>query len=347
MSLSFRQQLLYPFLVALLGFGLASFVDVSNLPQQPFYEPFTYTLLAIGLYGSVHGIHRAELRNHREIILRAVTIGVLLKILIIGGILYLFTGKLTAFLMGLAVAQIDPLSVANLIQGQDHKLSERAQTILGAWSSFDDPMTVLLSIYALYLFLPHAANASLLELSLPFLLSLGLNLTFAGLVAVLARWSKNYQSWQLLLLGVSFGVAIAFKWMLGIAIIGLFLRPEIKKLPQIISVAFYLALLLLGFLLVNGISWLTGLALGLGAILAQVIAGFLLTRGLSFSERLYLAFAQQNGITAMILALLFEKSLPETVSIVAPAILFINLGYFLTNRFLIAPSLTKAAESVH
>jgi len=264
-----------------------------------------------------------------------VTIGVLLKMLIIGGLLYLFTGKLTAFLLGLAVAQIDPLSVANLVQGGDHKLSERAQTILGAWSSFDDPMTVLLSIYALYLFLPHTASASLLELSLPFLFSLGQNLAFAGLVFVLSRWSKDRQSVQLLLLAASFGAAIAFKWMLGIAIIGLFLRPEIKKLPQIISAAFYTALLLLGFLLVNGISWGAGLILGLGAMLAQGTVGLLLTVGLPFRERLYLAFAQQNGITAMILALLIEKSLPGAVGVVAPAILFINLGYYLSNRWLI------------
>jgi NhaP-type Na+/H+ or K+/H+ antiporter len=335
MSLSFRRQLLYPFLVALLGFGLASFIDVSNLPQQPFYEPFTYTLLAVGLYGSVHGIHRAELRNHREIILRAVTIGVLLKTVIIGWVLYLFIGKPTAFLMGLAVAQIDPLSVANLIQGKEHKLSERAQTILGAWSSFDDPMTVLLSIYALYLFLPHSDNASLLELSLPFLLSLSLNLAFAAVAFVLTRWTKSHPFLQILLLLTCFILAVSFQWMLGIAIIGLFLRPEIKKLPQIISTAFYIALLLLGFLLVNGISWGAGLVLGFGAMLAQGLVGWLLTRELPFSERLYLAIAQQNGITAMILALLFEKNLPGTVGVVAPAILFINLGYYLTNRFIL------------
>jgi hypothetical protein len=122
--------------------------------------------------------------------------------------------------------------------------------------------------------------------------------------------------------------------MLGIAFIGLFLRPEIKKLPLIISTAFYIAVLLLGFLLVNGIYWMEGLALGAGAILAQILVGFLLTRDLPANERLYLAFAQQNGITAMILALFFEKDLAGTVGIVAPAIIFINLGYYFFNRIL-------------
>ena len=122
--------------------------------------------------------------------------------------------------------------------------------------------------------------------------------------------------------------------MLGIALIGLFLRPDIKRLPDFISAAFYIAILLLGFLLVNGINWFSGLVLALAAMLAQVTVGFLLTRGLPRVERFYLAFAQQNGITAMILALLFETQLPETVSIVAPAILFINLGYYLINHML-------------
>jgi len=53
-----------------------------------------------------------------------------------------------------------------------------------------------------------------------------------------------------------------------------------------------------------------------------------LTRHLPRNERLYLAFAQQNGITAMILALFFERDLPTTVGIVAPAIIIINLGYY-------------------
>ena len=114
--------------------------------------------------------------------------------------------------------------------------------------------------------------------------------------------------------------------------IGLFLRPRIKRLPDLISAAFYIAILLLGFLLVNGIDWFNGLVLALAAMLAQILVGFLLTRGLPTVERFYLAFAQQNGITAMILALLFETELPETVGIVAPAILFINLGYYLINR---------------
>jgi NhaP-type Na+/H+ or K+/H+ antiporter len=334
MNLSFRQQLLYPILVALAGFGIASVVDVSDLPHQPFYDTFTYALLAVGLYGSVHGIHLEELKSHRSIVLRAVTIGVLMKTLVIGAVLYFVTRNAAAFLLGLAVAQIDPLSVANLLQGGSSKLSGRAKTILGAWSSFDDPMTVLLSIYALYFFLPRSGDASLLDSVLPFFAGLAQNLLFVLAVYLIQRYLNLTHPAKLFLLAACFAAAIAFNWMLGIAFIGLFLRPEIKKLPLIISTAFYIAVLLLGFLLVNGIYWMEGLALGAGAILAQILVGFLLTRDLPANERLYLAFAQQNGITAMILALFFEKDLAGTVGIVAPAIIFINLGYYFFNRIL-------------
>jgi NhaP-type Na+/H+ or K+/H+ antiporter len=332
MSLSFRQQLLYPILIALAGFGIASVVDVSGLPQRAYYDTFTYTLLAIGLYGSVYGIHLEELKSQRGIVLRAVTIGVLLKTVIIGGALYLVTRSVTAFLLGLTVAQIDPLSVANLLQDQSSKLSARARTILGAWSSFDDPMTVLLSIYALYFFLPQNGNATLFASVAPFFIGLAQNLLFVLAAYLLHKYIKQNTTATMLLLGACFVVAVYFKWMLGIAVIGLFLRPAIKQLPQIISAAFYIAVLLLGFLLVNGIFWLGGLALGVGAILAQIIVGLLLTRDLPRGERLYLAFAQQNGITAMILALFFEKDLAGTVGIVAPAIVIINLGYYVFNR---------------
>ena len=333
MSPTFRRQLLYPVFVALAGLTIASVVDISDLPKQSYYDTFTYTLLAIGLYGSVYGIRIDELKDHRQIVLQAVTFGVLLKTIIIGMVLYLVSGSTSAFLIGLTVAQIDPLSVANLIQvGESSKLSSRAKTILSAWSSFDDPMTVLISIYALYFFLPINGTGSLFAPVFPFLLGLAQNLLFVLAAYLLYKYMKYNQTASMILLLFCFIVVVAFQWMLGIAIIGLFLRPEIKKLPSIISTAFYIAVLLLGFLLVNGVYWAQGLALGIGAILAQILIGLLLTRDLPRSERLYLAFAQQNGITAMILALFFEKYLAGTVGIVAPAIIIINLGYYLFNN---------------
>lgn len=343
---SLRKQFLIPFLIAMAGFGLGSVTDLTALPNHAMYEPFTYVLLAVGLYGSVYGIDLNELRTHRGIVLQAVTIGVFLKAVIIGGVFYLLSNKPTAFLLGLTVAQIDPLSVANLFHSQTSKISERAKTILSAWASFDDPMTVLLSVYALYFFIPHPAASESQGILFGFISGLLQNLSFAGLVFLLVRLLGRIQTpafqWGLLL--VSFVIGVTFQWMLGIALIGLFLRPQFKWLPQLISLSFYLALFLIGTILAGGVGWIGGLMLAVGALVAQIVVGLLLTNRLPWHERLFLAFAQQNGITAIILALLLEKNMSGAVGIIGPAILFINVGYYFSNRLLYIVLYKKGKE---
>ncbi len=146
-----------------------------------------------------------------------------------------------------------------------------------------------------------------------------------------------------LLLG-SLSVAAYFFLMLGIAIIGLFLRPNIEKtIAKTVEVALMLAAVLLGMLLVYGINLSGGLVMGAAAFGAQILVGFLLTFGLSKKDRVHIAFAQQNGITAIILALLFESSYPGTVAIVAPAILVTNTLHFVTNKLLDNYAVPKAS----
>jgi hypothetical protein len=67
------------------------------------------------------------------------------------------------------------------------------------------------------------------------------------------------------------------------------------------------------------------------AYIAQIIVGFILTYKLGKRDRWHIAFAQQNGITAIILALLFEPVHPGTVAVVAPAIITINTLHWLCN----------------
>jgi hypothetical protein len=115
----------------------------------------------------------------------------------------------------------------------------------------------------------------------------------------------------------------------------LFLRPPgiAKFIDHAIVVALGAAAVLLGLLLVDGIDLWKGIALGVAAYFAQVIVGFLLTRGLPEKDRWHISFAQQNGITAIILALIFEPIHPGTVAIVAPAIIVVNGLHWAVNKF--------------
>jgi hypothetical protein len=121
--------------------------------------------------------------------------------------------------------------------------------------------------------------------------------------------------------------------MLGLAIAGLFLRlPDSRRVEQAVAVAFPLAAFLMGMLLVGGVDVAEGIVPGVLAFAAQILAAALLTWRLPLMDRVHLALAQQNGITAIILALVFERSLDGFVAVVAPAIVTVNVIHAVANR---------------
>jgi hypothetical protein len=124
--------------------------------------------------------------------------------------------------------------------------------------------------------------------------------------------------------------------MLSVALIGLFLRPRPlgRALPPLVGSALVVATILLGVLLTFGVDLVSGLALGLAAFGAQVLVGYLLTFGLPARDRTHLAFAQQNGLTAIILALRLDAQYAGIVAAVAPAIVVTNVIYVACNRVL-------------
>mgnify|MGYP001574705469 FL=1 len=245
------------------------------------------------------------------------------------------------------VAQIDPLSVSKLMHGT--RLSAKAKTILASWASFDDPITVILCLYAPIL-LAQITGSEWLSLTdidknangiQGYLDVFLFNLGFAGLVFLIWKLSKKQLANRLLrsshiaLLGGSIAVTVSQLWMLSVALIGLFLRPPIDLfIEKAIQWSLRMAAILLGVLLVSGVNLLYGVALGIAAFTAQILVGMLLTRGLVGKDRIHIAFAQQNGITAIILSLLFEPLYPRTVSIIAPAILVINTIHAVSNQLL-------------
>ena len=123
--------------------GLAA--DPSPLVGTTGYVVATGLLLAVGLYGSTYGIDLADLRRDLRGVVAAVTLGVVLKAAMISGVMVLAFDRPEYLVLGIVVAQIDPLSVAAL--SEDRHMSQRARSLLMAWASFDDPMTVLLTLY--------------------------------------------------------------------------------------------------------------------------------------------------------------------------------------------------------
>ncbi|WP_188187386.1 hypothetical protein [Nonomuraea sp. SYSU D8015] len=313
-------------LVLLAGWGTARLAGVTGLETSETYLLASQLLLAVGLYGNTHDIDPAEARAHARLIVAAVTVGVVLKAALIAGVLYLFTGDPLALVLAVAVAQIDPLSVASVMG--DSRLSPKARTILAAWASFDDPVTVVLSVYAATLAFSSGG------ITLSHLADLGWNAVFAGTAYVVWRLVRRGPAWLINLAAVAAVLVGAWTFlMLGLAAAGLFLRlPDGRRLAQAVAVAFPLAAFLMGMLLVGGVAVAEGLLLGAVAFCAQGFAAVALTWGLPVIDRVRLALAQQNGVTAVILALVFERSLDGFVAVVAPAVVTVNLLHALANR---------------
>ncbi|WP_214411924.1 hypothetical protein [Sphaerisporangium fuscum] len=326
--------------VALAGLGVARLYDVGDLGAAPWYIWGVSALLAVGLYGSASGIPRDAVRDLHTVVL-AVTVGVMLKTALIAVVMYLASGsRPETMILGVAVAQIDPLSVAALV-GRS-RMSQRAKSLLLAWASFDDPITALLTIYLVTFTLGRGSGPT--GGVSAYALDLALNLAFAGVVWALWLLARRlvppranaFPTWfRVVAVLVLAGLVAVAAWrflMLGIALVGLFYRPGISALAERVTTgAFFLATLALGALLSGGVDLRLGVVLGVAAFAAQIVVGTLIAWHLSRVDRVYLALGQQNGITAVILALALEPYLPYAVSVVAPAILTVNVLNIATN----------------
>ncbi|NUR72084.1 MAG: hypothetical protein HOU81_14810 [Hamadaea sp.] len=322
--------------MAALGFGAAWLTGTgpSEIIAYAAYPYVTAALLAVGLYGSAYGIDLIEARQDRRLILLAVTVGVLVKATLIGVVLALAWQDPLFLLLGIVVAQIDPLSVAAALG--DGRMSGRARSLLAAWASFDDPLTVVLAVSAASVvgdLRGHPGDGLLAGLS-AYAVELAANLALAAGAFVAYQWGPKKTWWRTGLLIVAAAVAVWQLWLLAIALVGLFLRPRrlAAVLPGAVNAALAGAVLLLGALLIGGFDPLRGLSLGLAAFAAQwVVAGWL-TRGLPVLDRAQLRLAQQNGITAIVLALKLEPTFRGVVAVVAPAIVVTNVTHLIANQ---------------
>lgn len=329
---------------ALLGVAVAHVFHLHQVYDSTGYLYAVTALLAIGIYSSTSGIDVTQLRNAVRTVMLAITVGVVVKSLMIAIIvLPLLHDPIIAIILGVAVAQIDPLAVAALV-GRS-RLSDSGKAVLRAWSAFDDPVTMLLTIYLLAL-LPHsgadrligaaASNVRFIGLAV----SIGENLLFAGVLfalwavarrlrryewfATLARSKYGSTAAALILLAAGF-VAVTHFLLFGLALTGLFLRPAAQELlDRLAEIALGLAAVALGIVLAGGVWWLAGVLLGLGAYVAQLLVAPIVAYRQP-GDRVLLGLAQQNGITAITLALLVQPFYSQAVAIIGPAVLVVNL----------------------
>lgn len=314
---------------AMLIIGIGGNAFGYDLDGTPWYWAL---FLGVGLFGSTFGIDLEAMRQTDwRVVLKAVTIGVFQKAIIIGGGL-LVLGSIFGYtpllflVLGLQMAQMDPLAMAAL--ADKRRMSATADSLSRAVSSLDDPVTVALTILVVgaQKVFGFELGITITNLGIENAASYGeylwLNLSFmAGMVFLWELAYRGHRIWKLLFtLGLIAGAIVVganFYWMLGLALMGIYLRPDAKIYQQVGKVldwgvkgVFAVSAVVAGSLLYGAyqhpafaqhMTW--GLVLGALAFLSQVIVGPLMMIGGGYSrqDRLYFAFSHTNGLTATML----------------------------------------------
>ncbi|PSL52999.1 hypothetical protein B0I31_11090 [Saccharothrix carnea] len=327
------------------GWLVAWQLGLREVDRSPVYGFFITALLGFGLYASTSGIVISEFRRQLRTVVIAVTLGVLAKVALIFAVMFFVFRDPSHLILAVAVAQIDPLSVAAM--RAKSRMSDSAKALLSAWASFDDPITVLLTVYIT----AFALNGGAVGGVGSFAVNLVLNLALAGVAFML--WTLvggrvrraeaggravRYAVRAVMVVAVlALGfVAVQYSLLLALALLGLFFRPNLGRwVDGLAETGMFLAIAAVGLVLAAEFSWVlagVGAVLGVAAFGAQAAVAFALTvpkrwRG----DRVRLALGQQNGLTAIILALLLEPTFPGAIAVVAPAVVVVNLLHAVTN----------------
>ncbi|MFD4876433.1 hypothetical protein ACFWOB_24155 [Streptomyces sp. NPDC058420] len=344
------RPLFLPLCLAGAGCLAGQWLPLDVRTHGDWYGWLSSALLAIGLYGSAQGISRPQAQGDLYRIVVAITFGVVVKAAFIAGTLWLaFPDRSEYLVLAVAMAQIDPLSVSAMLESRD--MSPRAKSLLAAWASFDDPVTTVLVVILGSLVLKNTGSVAsgAQDYTTTLIGNLALLAAAAAVWAALrdrgpvdtvpftalreprrARSILRYVALVALL-----AVATWQFLMLGLALSALFFRPALGAwLGRATNGALVVATFLLGVLLAGGADFTVGALLGVATFVAQIVVAAVVGRGFSRRDRTALCLSQQNGITAIILALLLEPVLPAAVAIVGPAILVVNVLHLTSNALL-------------
>ncbi|WP_375510905.1 hypothetical protein [uncultured Nostoc sp.] len=310
-----------------------------NAKSIPYLEELMNTAIALGLYINVLGIDRTLFKRNLGLISRILVFGVPIKIVLPGFLLALFSPSVApiAYLCATVIAQMDPIAAAKSLDNS--KISRKSETILRAWTSFDDPVTIL---FAFYIFLPLLVsnNFSFSQYFVRIAADIigCLTIYYISRLLNIIHNMKKYLEIIFIIIIIVYSV-LSDSFILP-AFSGIFLRPiASEKLEIIISPIFYFSVIVIGLLSTNlRLDWLSGGILAFSTFfLGQIIVTLLFIKE-SMSNKARVMFGHQNGMTAILLTVAIEVSgsdkTRDLLSVTLPAIILIALFYFSTNYLL-------------
>lgn len=325
--------------------GLSSYIVANlfnlNVRNLPYLQQIMYTAIAVGLYINVASIEIDSFKKELKQITAVLIFGVPIKIILPGlALVWLsHSSAKIAFLCSTAIAQIDPIVASQSLK--NIKFKKRSETILRAWSSFDDPVTVL---FAFYIFLPISQGNSFNFIEY-FVSHILIDILVIGGIyfasnKLLKPWYKRAKDKVITainttIIGLVFIYGLLTSSFLAPAAIGLFIRPfNPDNVSNVINgIACFSATIIGAFAANSIIDWQSGSILAISMLVAHALATQFLIKESSYSK-LKLMFSHQNGMTAILLTIGLEVSgqgMSNLLPITLPAIILIAFFYFLSN----------------
>ncbi|HSH04456.1 MAG TPA: cation:proton antiporter [Anaerolineae bacterium] len=314
--------------------GIAGWWSGINPIEQSAFPAFAAFALVFGLYGSVVGIDLEAIRKQKWLAVMVITVAVPLQILATGAVMYLIEPVVISFLVAVAITQIDPLSVDTLLQDKEG-MSEEAKGLLRVWASFDDPVTVLFG-FLILLPLVTGEPVSVEGGGGSYVVGLLQNLVPAVAVWVMAmrtNWLERQEFALILLIGL-LGYAFYVEAYLLAAILGLLIRPIPEKyLTRTISILYHAIVFVVGMSLYSyGVDLRFGLILALVEFfIIQPTTTIIIFQGTP-KDLLRIAYAQQNGLTTLLMGIAFQGLGFDVLPILLPAIIAVNLINLVINK---------------
>ena len=328
------KQILIFITFTIIGYIVGGQTHINPIAAS-YFPSFAAFALVVGLYGSVVGIDLNAVRNRKILAVVVITIAVPLQIMATGFVMYLIYPVGLSFLLAVAMTQIDPLSVDTLLQDKD-SMSDEAKGLLRIWASFDDPVTVL---FGFLILLPLVTGQSLDNHASSYGVGLLLNLVPALILWAINRWTKLLDNTPLAitLLIALLTYSFFLETYLLAAITGLLLRPIPEKyLTKVITLLYYSIVFVVGMAIYS--HGIEADHLRYGALLAiveffviQPLTTIIVFNGTP-NDLLRIAFAQQNGLTTLLMGIAFQSLDIDVLPILLPAIVIVNILNLVVNK---------------
>ncbi|MBP9702510.1 hypothetical protein KBD69_02385 [Candidatus Woesebacteria bacterium] len=319
------KALILPILWVAAGAGFVTLFKINPFDYLQTILLLGSLFLSVSLFANVQGIDGKFIKEYKSRSIILVSVGLVFKAAMLGLLAYLITHDLRVVLVATLMSQIDP-SFTNWAQRM-FKIKGRVAQLTLVESTFDDPVSTLLTVY---IALPIALAG---KVSVDFYLFLLLmNFLFVGLFLYAKHRTKIHNSFLPSALVVLGGI---FNVFLGVALSGLFFQVKKKIFDEPINLITHASYIMIGMFLPSaGVEVMTGIIIGLLLVyVVRPLETVLFFRGFSWVEKGVIATAEQKGITTLLLLLIVQPQL-NVVGIVLPAMLTVNALFFVNHYLL-------------